>query len=116
MTPEGFYLAPVPTDPKNQLDVWVHSQQFHGQPLVQVVQSDGSFATSSENNANMPLNGYIRMDMYVTTLTQIYKNLIISNGDNISNKGMKTKYYIFIQYAQYSNVRRKPNGWFSYQL
>ena len=37
---EGFYLAPVPTDPKNQVDVWIHSQQRHGQPLVQVVQYD----------------------------------------------------------------------------
>ena len=46
--PEGFYLAPVPTDPKNQVDVWFHPQQFHGQTLVQVVQSDGSFAKSSE--------------------------------------------------------------------
>ena len=72
---DGFYLAPVPTDPKNQVDVWIHSLQFHGQPLVHVVQSGRSFLMSSGNSANMPLNGYIRLDMYANTLTQIYRNL-----------------------------------------
>ena len=69
----GFYLALVRMDPKTQVDVGIHSQQWHGRPLVQVVQTDGSFTMSSENSADMPLNGYIRLDVYTNTLTRIYE-------------------------------------------
>ena len=75
ITPLGFYLAPVPGNPTSQVDIWIHSPKWHGQPLVQVVQTAGSFTKSSANSALMPLNGYIKLDMYVNTLTQIYNNL-----------------------------------------
>ena len=77
--PPGFYLAPVPSNPQNQVDVWIHSLPWHGRPLVQVVQSEGSFTQSSDDGAAMPLNGYIKLDMYMNTLTQIYENPWNSN-------------------------------------
>ena len=80
----GMFLAPVPTDPTYQVDVWVRSYQWHGQPLIQVVQSEGTFtraivgAPGSYNPPieadNMPLDGYIQVDMYSNTLTQIFRN------------------------------------------
>jgi len=72
--PNGIYLAPVPSNPKNQVDVWIHSLPWHSRPLVQVVQSAGSFSQSFDEAAAMPLNGWIKLDMYMNTLTQIYKN------------------------------------------
>ena len=73
ITPLGFYLAPVPGNPLNQVDIWIHSPRWHGKPLVQVVQTAGSFTKSSNNAAAMPQDGYIKVDMYINTLTQIYK-------------------------------------------
>ena len=70
----GLYLALVPDDPTNKVDVWVRSQPFHGQPLVQVVQTDGSFTKSFETSLQVPLNGWILLDMYATTLIQSSRN------------------------------------------
>ena len=85
VTPLGMFLAPVPTDPTNKVDVWVRSHQWHGQPLIQVVQSEGTFTRATVGAPgfydppieadNMPLDGYIQLDMYSTTLTQIYRNV-----------------------------------------
>ena len=44
--PLGIYLAPFPSNPQNQVDVWIHSHPWHSRPLVQVVQSAGSFSRS----------------------------------------------------------------------
>ena len=30
ITPLGFYLAPVPGNPLNQVDIWIHSPRWHG--------------------------------------------------------------------------------------
>jgi hypothetical protein len=73
LMPLGFYLAPVPSNPKNEVDVWINTQQWHGQPLVQVVQTGGSFTPSSDNSLSMPLTGYIQLDIYANTLTQVYR-------------------------------------------
>ena len=79
-----MFLAPVPTDPTNQVDIWVRSYQWQGLPLVQVVQSEGSFTRATVGVPgsynppieadNMPLDGYIQLDMYSNTLTQIFRN------------------------------------------
>ena len=74
ITPLEFYLAPVPGDQPSQVEIWIHLPRWHGQPLVQVVQTAGSFTKSSANSACMPQNGYIELDMCVSTLTEIYKN------------------------------------------
>ena len=75
--PLGFYLAPVPSDRLNQVDVWFPSPPWHGQPQVQVAQSGGSFTQSFEDSLDMPLNGYLKLDMYANTLTQLYKKSIL---------------------------------------
>ena len=72
--PLGIYLASVPSNPQNRVDVWVHSHPWHSRPLVQVVQSAGSFNQSFDDANAMRLNGYIKLDMYMNTLTQIYIN------------------------------------------
>ena len=71
--PLGIYLALVPSNPQNQVDVWIHSHPWHSRPLVQVVQSAGSFSRSFDEADAMPLNGYSKLDMYTNTLTQMYK-------------------------------------------
>ena len=72
--PPGFYLTPIPSNPKNQVEVWMHSPPWHARPLVQVVQSEGSFTKSFDERAATPRDGYMKLDMFVNTLTQIYKN------------------------------------------
>ena len=84
VTPLGMFLAPVPSDPTNKVDVWVRSLPWHGQPLIQVVQSEGTFTRATFTPGfydppieadYMPLDGYIQLDMYSHTLTQIYRNV-----------------------------------------
>ena len=48
INPLGFYLASAPSDPRDQGDACIHSHAWHGQPLVQVVQTAGSFTKSFE--------------------------------------------------------------------
>ena len=72
--PLGFYLALVPSDPLNQVDIWFHSLRLHGRPLVQVLQAEGSFTQSFENRLDMPLDGYIKVEMYANTVTELYKS------------------------------------------
>jgi hypothetical protein len=72
--PLGVYLAPVPSISQNQVVVWIHSHPWHSRPRVRVVQSAGSFSQSCEDAEAMPLNGYIKLDMYMNTLTQVYRN------------------------------------------
>jgi hypothetical protein len=75
VNPLGVFLAPVPSDPKNNVDIWFRSYMYHGLPLIQVSQTAGSFtSTTNINQQNMPLDGYIQLDMYSNTLTQIYRN------------------------------------------
>ena len=59
ITPLGMFLAPVPTDPTNKVYVWVRSYAWHGQPLIQVVQGEGSFTRASVEAGFIPLDGYI---------------------------------------------------------
>ena len=74
--PLGVYLAPVPSDPQNNVDIWFRSYMWHGRPLIQVSQTAGSFtATNNINQQNMPLDGFIRLDLYSNTLTNLYRNL-----------------------------------------
>ena len=56
INPLGIYSAPVPSNTYNEVDVWFHSPPWRGHPLVQVVQSEGSFTKSFEDSINMPLN------------------------------------------------------------
>jgi hypothetical protein len=75
VSPLGVYLASVPSDPQNNVDIWIRSYMFHGYPLIQVSQTAGSFTpTTNVINGSMPLQGYIKLDMYSNTLTQIYQN------------------------------------------
>ena len=76
VNPLGVFLAPVPSDPQNNVDIWFRSYMWHGRPLIQVTQTAGSFtATTDVNQQNMPRDCYIQLDMYSNTLTQIYRNL-----------------------------------------
>ena len=74
INPLGFYLAPVPSDNQNNVDVWIHSQPYHGVPLIQVSQTSGFFTRNFTDTVDMPQSGFIKMDMYANTLTQIYRN------------------------------------------
>ena len=75
VTPLGAFLALVPSIPQNNVEIWIRSYMYHGRPLIQVSQTAGSFtATTDVNQQNMPLDGYIKLDMHSNTLTQIYRN------------------------------------------
>ena len=70
----GAYLTPVPTDNENQVDVWIQSYMWHGYPLVQVSQTDGSFVRGTATILpELLLSGYVKLDMYANTLTQLYR-------------------------------------------
>ena len=76
VNPLGIYLAPVPSDPQNNVDIWFRSYMYHGYPLIQVSQTAGSFTFITDvNQQNMTLDGYIQLDMYSNTLTQNYRKL-----------------------------------------
>ena len=68
----GFYLAPVPSDSLDSVDVWIHSLPYHGVPLIQVSQTLGSFAKSFVDFEAMPLKGFIKLDMFTNTLTHFF--------------------------------------------
>ena len=71
----GVYLSPVPSDNRNQVDIWVHSYMYHGYPLIQVSQAVGSFTKETITVlTDMPLLGYVKLDMCANTLTQLYRN------------------------------------------
>ena len=71
----GIYLSPVPSDNRNQVDIWVHSYMYHGYPLIQVSQAVGSFTKDTTTVlTELPLLGYVKLDMFSNTLTQIYRN------------------------------------------
>ena len=71
----GVYLSPVPSDNRNQVDIWVHSYMYHGFPLIQVSQAIGSFTKDTTTVlSELPLLGYVKLDMYANTLTQLYRN------------------------------------------
>ena len=55
INPLGIFLALVPYNTYNEVDVWFHSLPWHGHPLVQVVLSEGGFIKSFEDSLNMPL-------------------------------------------------------------
>ena len=58
------------------------SYMYHGYPLIQVSQSAGSFTpTTNVINGSMPLNGYIILDTYCHTLTQIFDMMKIHFGN-----------------------------------
>ena len=71
----GVYLSPVPSDNRNEVDIWVHSYMYQGYPLIQVSQAVGSFTKDTTTVLTaMPLSGYVKLDMYSNTLTQLYRN------------------------------------------
>ena len=71
----GVYLSPVPSDNRNRVDIWIHSYMYHGYPLIQVSQTAGSFTKDTTTILTaMPLEGYVKLDMYANTLTQLYRN------------------------------------------
>ena len=71
----GVYLTPVPTDNRNQVDIWIHSYMYHGYPLINVSQVVGSFTKHNTTVLTaLPLDGYVKLDMFANTLTQIYRN------------------------------------------
>ena len=71
----GVYLSPFPSDNENQVDIWIHSYMYHGYPLIQVSQAVGSFAKDTTTVLTaIPLSGYVKLDMYSNTLTQLYRN------------------------------------------
>ena len=71
----GAYLTPVPTDHENQVDVRIQSYMWHGNPLVQVSQTDGSFVRDTTTVLpELLLSGYVKLDMYANTLTQLFRN------------------------------------------
>jgi hypothetical protein len=61
-------------DPLNTVDIGVKSGAYHGQPLIQASQTNGSFAENFTQVDALPLTGYTQLDMYQDTLTQIYEN------------------------------------------
>ena len=62
--PLGIYLAPVPSNPQNKVDVWMHSNPWHSRPLVRVVQSAGSFSRSFDEADDMQLKGCIKLGSF----------------------------------------------------
>ena len=74
VSPLGVYLAPFPTDNRNNVDIWVHSLPYDGVPLIQVPQTNGSFTKQFVDYDAMPLEGYIKLDMFSNFLSQVYRN------------------------------------------
>ena len=55
--PLGVLLGRT-SDPLNSVDIWIQSYMWHGKPLIQVSQSDGSFTKNFSQLNAMPLTGY----------------------------------------------------------
>ena len=72
--PWGIWLSPVVSDNRNYVDVWFRAHQWSGPILCQITQITGNFTRSTEAYDEMPRNGFVQLDMYANTLTQIYKN------------------------------------------
>jgi hypothetical protein len=63
------------SDPLNKVDIWIQSYPWHGQPLVQVSQTTGSFSYNFSQQFALPNTGLIKMDMIQCTPTFLYKNV-----------------------------------------
>jgi hypothetical protein len=75
VSPLGVYLTPVASGNRNNVDVWIQSYMWHGYPLVQVSQTDGSFTKDTSTIlTNLPLTGYVKLDMFAPLLGHVYKN------------------------------------------
>ena len=72
--PRGVYLAPIPFENQTGVDIWYESHPWTGPILLKVTQVTGSFTISNQVADSMPLNGYVKLDMFANTLTSIYKN------------------------------------------
>ena len=72
--PWGIWLSSVESDNRNYVDVWFKCHSWSGPIICQVTQLTGSFTRSPEVYDIMPSDGYVQLDMYANTLTQIYKN------------------------------------------
>jgi hypothetical protein len=72
-TPLGVYLA-CTVDPLNKVDIWVKSWPWHGVPLVEIKQTAGSFDKTFGWNGTIPLRGWCQLDMYQTSLINVYTN------------------------------------------
>ena len=81
-TPLHVYLGFVASDPLNQVDVYICSYAWHGNPLVSVQQSAGYFDQSTAGKfVNIPNPGVTKMDMYLNTLTSYDRNVNNLNAD-----------------------------------
>ena len=57
-TPLNCYIGFVPTNPLGSLDIWMESYAWHGVPLIEVSQTDGSFdKTTATKAVNIPQTG-----------------------------------------------------------
>ena len=75
VSPFGVYLTPVASDNQNNVDVWIQSYMWHGYPLVQVVQTDGSFTKDTSRIVTaLPLTGLVKLDMFSHILARVYSN------------------------------------------
>jgi hypothetical protein len=72
--PLDCYLGYVASDPLNKVDVWIRSYAWHGVPLIQATQTAGSWSRSFNKLDNIPLTGYIQLDMFQTALPILKKN------------------------------------------
>ena len=73
-TPLGVYMGTT-SDPLNKVDIWIQSYPWHGQPLVQVSQTTGSFSYNFSQQFALPNTGLIKLDMIQCTPTFLYKNI-----------------------------------------
>ena len=81
-TPLYVDLGFVASDPLNQVDVYICSYAWHGNPLVSVQQSAGYFDQSTAGKfVSVPNPGVTNMDMYLNTLTSYDRNVNNLNAD-----------------------------------
>jgi hypothetical protein len=73
VNPCKVYLG-LTSDPLNNIDIYIKSSAYHGVPLINVSQSNGSFTKDFAQLDALPLTGYIQLDSYQNTLTKLYKN------------------------------------------
>jgi len=69
----GVYLG-CTLNPLNTVDIWIKSHPCHGVPMVQVLQTEGTFNKNFGGwSGQLPVTGYAQLDMYSTTLVNVYK-------------------------------------------
>ena len=70
-TPLGVYLAPTPSDPLNQVDVWVGAYIYYGNPIVTVSMAiGGSYDATPLCSQTLPSTGWINLETYKLNMTR----------------------------------------------